>query len=80
MDEELVGKLDALSEKHSQSRAALIREACRKYVVDEHRRGLERQYVEGYLRIPEDPAMGESGAKLAADVWGAEDFSDWRDK
>ena len=80
MDDDLVGKLDALSEKQRQSRAAVIREACRKYVTEERRRQMDEQYAEGYRRIPEDGVMGEVGAKLAAEVWGPEDFSDWYEK
>lgn len=35
----------------------------------------ERRYVEGYRRKAEDPAWGEAGAKLAAEVWPKEDWS-----
>ena len=77
IDDDLLGKLDTLSEKKGQSRAAVIREACRKYVTEERRRQMDEEYAEGYRRIPEDPALAESYAKLAAEVWGHEDFSDW---
>lgn len=80
MDEELLGKLDDLSGQQGQSRASVIREACRRYVVEEHRRQLDDEYEAGYRRIPEDPALGEAYAKLSAGVWGPEDFGDWHGK
>ena len=80
IDDELLGKLDTLSEKKGQSRAAVIREACRKYVTEERRRQMARQYVEGYRRVPEDPALAEGYAATAAEVLGPEDWSDVYDK
>jgi hypothetical protein len=38
---------------------------------------LDRKYVQGYLKKPEDPAFGEAGMKLAAMVWPVEDWTDW---
>lgn len=35
---------------------------------------LERRYVEGYRRKPEDPAWGEATAKVTAEVWPKEDW------
>jgi metal-responsive CopG/Arc/MetJ family transcriptional regulator len=80
IDDDLLGKLDALSGKKGQSRASVIREACRKYVTEERRRQMDDEYEAGYRRIPEDPALGEAYSKNAALVWGFEDFSDWYDK
>ena len=80
MDEELVGKLDALSEKQSQSRATVIREACRKYVTEERRRQMDDEYEAGYRRIPETTEMGEAQLAMLGEVLEPEDFSDWYDK
>ena len=77
IDDDLLGKLDTLSEKKGQSRASVIREACRKYVTDERRRQMDNECEAGYRRIPEDPALAEAYEKAAAEVWGVEDFSDW---
>ena len=77
MDEDLVGKLDALSEKQSQSRAAVIREACRTYITQERRRQMSEQYVAGYRRIPEDPALAQAYEIAFAEVLEPEDWSDW---
>ena len=80
IDEELLAKLDALSDKKGQSRASVIREACRKYVTEERRRQMAKEYVDGYRRIPEDPALAEGYAALAAEVLPPEDWSDVYDK
>ena len=41
-------------------------------------RELERKYVQGYRRNPEDPAVGKVGEKLAAEVWPKESWDDVR--
>ena len=40
---------------------------------------LDRQYVQGYRRKPEDPEVGKMGAMLAAEVWPNENWDDvWK--
>ena len=72
IDDELLESLDALSEARRQPRAALIREACRAYLAREEQRRLDEAYVEGYRRVPEDPAIGLAQAALAPEVLPAE--------
>ncbi len=72
IDEDLLESLDALAEERRQPRAALIREACRAYLVGEDQRRLDEAYVEGYRRIPEDPAIAVAQEALAAEVLPAE--------
>ncbi len=59
--------------RHS-TRAALIRKACEEYLRQIEEEELERRYVEGYRRKPENPAWGKAGAKLAAQVWPKEEW------
>ena len=78
--EELLRELDALSEKRGQSRSALIREACAKYIATAEKEELVRQYIDGYRRMPEtqdelDFAESSAGALtelLADDPWNEE--------
>lgn len=68
IDPDLLTSLDRLSQERSQPRAALIREACRRYIADERARALDDAYEQGYRRRPESPALGEAQASLAAQV------------
>ena len=72
MDEALLDALDALSRKEERSRADLIREACRRYLSWLESEELDRAYQEGYLRFPEEPALAELQATLAAQVLSKE--------
>jgi metal-responsive CopG/Arc/MetJ family transcriptional regulator len=60
--------LDHLSEKEDRSRAAIIRDACRLYVARADEERLDREYVEAYKRIPEDPALGEAQVAILVEV------------
>ena len=80
LDEELLKTLDHLSRRQGQSRSALIREACAKYIATAEKEELVRQYIEGYRRMPEtqdELDFAESSAKalaelLADDAWNEE--------
>jgi metal-responsive CopG/Arc/MetJ family transcriptional regulator len=74
MDDELVQSLDSLAKERGEARATLIREACREYLAGDERRKLDEVYVEGYRRIPEDPATGLAQAAMAADVLPHEEW------
>ncbi len=74
IDAELLLELDELSRKEERSRADLIREACRRYLRDTEEQRLEREYIEGYKRIPEDPALGEAQLAMMADVLPPENW------
>lgn len=81
MEEELRQKLDAVAEAERKPRAEIIRKACKEYLRQIQEAELDRQYVEGYRRMPEDPREVEALGLLAAQVWaqeyGEEDWSDW---
>ncbi len=72
VDEELLHDLDELSRKRQQARAEVIRAACLRYLKQAEMEELDRIYVAGYKRVPEDPAFAEAQAKLLKDVWPEE--------
>jgi metal-responsive CopG/Arc/MetJ family transcriptional regulator len=74
MNEELLKKLNKFSKKQKVKRAALVRQACERLLKQLQEEEWDRQYVEGYRRIPEDPAIGEVGLKLAAEILAKEDW------
>jgi metal-responsive CopG/Arc/MetJ family transcriptional regulator len=74
MNEELLKNLNKFSKKQKVKRAALVRQACERLLKQLQEEEMDRQYVEGYRRIPEDPAIGEIGAKLAAEILSKEDW------
>jgi metal-responsive CopG/Arc/MetJ family transcriptional regulator len=74
MNEELLKKLNKFSKKQKVKRAALVRQACERLLKQLQEEEMDRQYIEGYRRIPEDPAIGEVGLKLAAEILAKEDW------
>jgi hypothetical protein len=66
IDDGLLGRVDAAAGRVAESRAAYIREACRRRLQSEETLDLDRRYVEGYARKPEDRAWGALGRKLLA--------------
>lgn len=77
MSKALVDDLDAVSREREQSRAALIRELCERFLKELEEERLDREYVEGYRRIPETDEEDEWRMKLLAEVWGEEDWEGW---
>jgi hypothetical protein len=69
MDKKLLRAVTGTAKALHLTRAALIRRACEEHLHRLGRDELERRYVEGYRRKPEKPALGNAGAKLAAEVW-----------
>jgi len=76
IQEYLLGRLDEVSRERGQSRAAFIREACAHYVTSLREAELDRQYVEGYKRFPESTEDAEWRTRLAAEVWGEEEWDE----
>lgn len=66
--EELLSKLDEISAERGESRAAVIREACARYLRDAERDRLDRIYEEGYRRVPETGAAGQAQLQLLGEV------------
>ena len=68
MDEDLLKVLDRLSARQRRPRAAVIREACQRYAARAEREQLDRQYEEGYLRLPEETALADAQAEMSPHV------------
>jgi len=74
VDEELLKSLDSLSKRQRRARAEVIRQACSRYLQQVEYEELDRLYQQGYLRIPEEPEVGEiqiavSGEVLSKESW-----------
>lgn len=69
MDDRLLRDLNRKARASRSTRAGAIREACEKKIRKLEEDELERRYIEGYRRKPENPAWGEVGINLAAEVW-----------
>ena len=74
VDEELLMNLDTLSKKQRKARSELIRQACLSYLQQVEHEELDRIYQQGYMKVPEEPEMGEiqvaiSGEFLSKESW-----------
>ena len=64
IDDELLTRLDETVAQVAETRAAFIREACRQRLEALKGGRLDRQYVDGYRRKPEDPTWAKATARL----------------
>ena len=74
VDEELLKNLDSLSKRQHKAMAEVIRQACLRYLQQVEYEELDRLYQQGYIRIPEEPEVGEiqiavSGEVLSKESW-----------
>lgn len=74
VEEELLRDLDSLSKKQRKARSELIRQACLIYLQRVKNEELDKIYQQGYVRVPEESAMGEiqvaiSGELLSKESW-----------
>ena len=72
MDKSLLDALDSVWQGRASSRAEFIREASRRYVKSLQDEELDREYLKGYRRFPEEPALAEAQASLAGQVLAEE--------
>jgi metal-responsive CopG/Arc/MetJ family transcriptional regulator len=72
LDDELVRKLDDEAARRRVSRSELIRRAATSFLDAPHEDEQERELIEAYRRLPEDPAETEALHRLAVESW-----SDW---
>jgi metal-responsive CopG/Arc/MetJ family transcriptional regulator len=77
MSQTLVDGLDEVSRDREQSRAALIRELCERFLKEREEERLDREYTEGYRRMPETEEYDEWRMDLVEEVWGEEDWEGW---
>lgn len=68
IEEDLLERIDTTAGAVAESRAAFVREACKLRLKSLAARELDRRYVEGYRKKPEDRAWAETGAKLLSRV------------
>lgn len=74
IDRGLLARLDECAARKEIPRAALIREACARYLAELEREERIKQYVDGYRRIPEHTSEQETLAWLAAADLPAEEW------
>ena len=77
-------RLDQRAKAEAVSRAALIRNACVRYLREAETAERVASYVAGYLRIPDETTEEESLAWLAAaeapdEGWPEEDWKETKD-
>ncbi len=68
IEDDLLGAIDEASRHEKRSRADLIRQACRDYLTRKRDELLDRRYEQGYKRVPEETAIGESQLALLGQV------------
>ena len=71
---ELTNDLLELSKDTGESRAEIIRKACRYYLDSIKEKKKESIYIKGYKKIPEDTILAEASARLFSEVCDAEDW------
>jgi len=74
MEQELVQALDSWSQRIGQSRAEIVRVACRQHLRQLEREQLDRIYKQGYDRLPEEPIMALTQAELLGQVLAKEEW------
>jgi hypothetical protein len=74
IDDELLTRIDETVSRVAETRAAFIREACRLRLEALKGGQLDRQYVDGYRRKPEDPAWARATARLLPNVLPREEW------
>ncbi len=60
-------ELSRLAQTLKVSRTELIRRACREYLQACKVAAMNAAYVAGYLKLPEDPSLGEAAETMAAE-------------
>ena len=66
LDDEVVSRLDDIARSRGTNRSALLREGARAVINADERLAADRRLLDAYRRMPEDPALVESAAHLAA--------------
>lgn len=69
IDGDLLANLDRVAYEMREPRAAVIREACARYITDRDKAEEVRRYVESYTSMPESTVDDQWLAQLAAESW-----------
>lgn len=64
IEDDLLKRIDETAGAVAESRAAFIREACKMRLKNLQIKELDRRYMEGYRKKPEDTALAEISVKL----------------
>lgn len=64
IEDDLLKRIDETAGVVAESRAAFIREACKLRLKNLQIKELDRRYVEGYRKKPEDRAWADASVKL----------------
>lgn len=64
IEDELLERINATAGVVAESRAAFIREACKQRLKSLHAKELDRMYMEGYRKRPEELDWAEASVKL----------------
>ena len=68
IEDKLLMRIDETVGRVAESRAAFIRDACRLRLKALEGDRLDREYLEGYRRKPEDPAWAKTTTRLLSGV------------
>jgi metal-responsive CopG/Arc/MetJ family transcriptional regulator len=68
LDDDLVARLDRLAAARGTSRSELLRSGAVAVLDAEDERQADRELQAAYRRIPQDPAVVDMAAKLAAET------------
>ncbi|MBI2347616.1 MAG: hypothetical protein HYV05_03065 [Deltaproteobacteria bacterium] len=66
IEDELLEQIDTTAGVVAESRAAFIREACKQRLKSLETKELDRRYMEGYRKKPEELDWAETSVKLLA--------------
>jgi metal-responsive CopG/Arc/MetJ family transcriptional regulator len=66
LDDELVARLDEAAERQGVSRSELLRRGALALLEAEELRAADEALQEAYRRVPQDPAIVQAAARLAA--------------
>lgn len=66
LDDDLIERLAEVAKVLGTSRSELLRRGARAVIEAEDLIAADKELVEAYRRIPEDPALVQSAARLAA--------------
>lgn len=76
VDDKVYASVVALAKKSGSSRAEVMREAFIQYERQAREAELDRQYREGYGRIPDDGEAGETQVRLAGEILNKENWDE----
>ena len=74
LDRNLLARIDETAEALETSRVAFIHEACRLHLQSLERKSLDRQYVAGYRRVPEETDWANTGSTLLSQILPQEEW------